>query len=363
MAHRLPAGEVLRPKLGVGSPDSPLEREADATADRVLRTPSGPACPSCGGFSDAPVVKRAMAPGAQPLAPAAEAQVQRLAQGGEPLPATVRARFEPGFGKDLSGVRVHRDAAAAEASQSIGARAFAVGNQIAFGAGQWAPGTAQGDHLIAHELAHVVQGAPGRSVIRRDSLRRAGDQPDAATAGAPTPLNRQWPTTGETVKFGPIELTENPDQLTDLMRSIIVNGTPLIGLGPGMETPLNFLARLRISASQAANRPCNTDDPDYEFCHRNEILRTKILPVLTGVAESVTKQAELDLKTFGDQAIANACQTLDENEHQAKAEGIRYGLTEKQVEKTVVERDEFGVALVSKQTEREHSNLWEFVPG
>ncbi len=43
------------------------------------------------------------------------------------------------------------------AASAHGASAFAVGSDIYFGTGQYRPGTAEGDWLIAHELAHTVQ--------------------------------------------------------------------------------------------------------------------------------------------------------------------------------------------------------------
>jgi len=45
----------------------------------------------------------------------------------------------------------------------LNARAFSVGSEIAFGAGEYQPGTLIGDALIAHELAHVVQQGNGSS--------------------------------------------------------------------------------------------------------------------------------------------------------------------------------------------------------
>ena len=69
---------------------------------------------------------------------------------------TQTAGAEAGFG-DLSGVQVHTDAPAADAAASIGAKAFAVGNDIFFGAGYFQPGTEKGDTLLGHELAHTAQ--------------------------------------------------------------------------------------------------------------------------------------------------------------------------------------------------------------
>ena len=63
---------------------------------------------------------------------------------------------------DLSDVRVHTDDTADRLNRSVSARAFATGTDVFFARGEYNPGSASGDRLIAHELAHVVQqrGAP-----------------------------------------------------------------------------------------------------------------------------------------------------------------------------------------------------------
>jgi hypothetical protein len=98
---------------------------------------------------------------------------QRVVQGaasafsdaGVPLSAEQRAYFEPRFGRDLSSVRIHTGGEAASAARSIDARAFALGHDIAFGAGE-RPAI---NRLTAHELAHVAQTGRGAdaNVIRR----------------------------------------------------------------------------------------------------------------------------------------------------------------------------------------------------
>ncbi len=91
----------------------------------------------------------------------AGAAVERAAgDGGAPVDAAVRGRVEATTGADLSGVRVHTGAASQEAAAALQARAYTVGHDVHFGAGQYQPGTADGDKLIAHELAHTVQQGP-----------------------------------------------------------------------------------------------------------------------------------------------------------------------------------------------------------
>jgi hypothetical protein len=73
------------------------------------------------------------------------------------LDAGVRTTMEANLGADFGQVRVHHDAAAARSAAGLHARAYASGRDIVFGAGEYAPATAAGQRLIAHELAHVVQ--------------------------------------------------------------------------------------------------------------------------------------------------------------------------------------------------------------
>ncbi len=91
--------------------------------------------------------------------------VKSRLQAGAPLDSTTRGRMERAFGYDFSGVRVHTDAAAAGLSTALNARAFTIGGDVAFAAGEYQPGTLMGDALIAHELAHVVQqGGAGQDI-------------------------------------------------------------------------------------------------------------------------------------------------------------------------------------------------------
>jgi hypothetical protein len=190
-AALLAGREAVRLKLEVGAASDPLEREADATADKVVRMKAGGDCAACargeacdGGGVTVRRASDAGGGGAMPLAPAAEASIRRATSGGEALPGHVRVAMEPAFGADFSGVRVHRDAAAADSARGIGARAYTVGNHIAFGTGQWAPGTDRGDHLIAHELTHTLQ--DGGGVLKRVPCRSAAQcaAPSAGDTGA-----------------------------------------------------------------------------------------------------------------------------------------------------------------------------------
>lgn len=96
---------------------------------------------------------------------------------GAALPEAVRRRMEPHLGSDLSGVRVHAGPESATAADQLGARAFTVGNDVHFGAGQFNPNTKEGDKLLAHELTHVVQGQAA-------GVQRKAEAKDPASADA-----------------------------------------------------------------------------------------------------------------------------------------------------------------------------------
>jgi uncharacterized protein DUF4157 len=85
------------------------------------------------------------------------AAIQSQLGSGHSLDGGVKARMESAFGANFSGVRIHTDARSQELSDGLNARAFTIGRDIAFSAGEYQPGTLIGEALIAHELAHVVQ--------------------------------------------------------------------------------------------------------------------------------------------------------------------------------------------------------------
>jgi hypothetical protein len=112
--------------------------------------------------------------------------LRQAEQPGTPLPAPVRAFFEPRFGADFGGVRVHTGGEAAEAARALGARAYTVGQHIVFGAGEYAPSTGAGQRLLAHELTHVAQRGGRSGGSHERSISQPGDaaevEADAAAA-------------------------------------------------------------------------------------------------------------------------------------------------------------------------------------
>ena len=112
--------------------------------------------------------------------PAVHSEITASRGGGGSLDSGVQSRFSDSLG-DLSDVRVHTDDRADQLNRSVSARAFATGTDVYFAPDQYKPNTTDGDRLIAHELAHVVQqrGAPSGGPLTvsnpRDALETEAD--------------------------------------------------------------------------------------------------------------------------------------------------------------------------------------------
>jgi len=109
---------------------------------------------------------------------------------GKPLDAPVRTDMEQRLGHDFSQVRVHADGRAAASAQAVDAQAYTVGRSVVFGAGRYAPASAEGRDLLAHELAHVVQQG---SVAPPSGQLRVGAVNDHAEAAADRAAAGQGP--------------------------------------------------------------------------------------------------------------------------------------------------------------------------
>ena len=122
---------------------------------------------------------------------------QALRSGGQPLPADTRGLMESRFAHDFSRVRVHTEAGAARTARALDARAYTVGRDIVFAPGEYAPQTAAGRHLLAHELAHTIQqgglsSPPLQARLRMDAPSDAAETAaaraaDAVMRGGPAP--------------------------------------------------------------------------------------------------------------------------------------------------------------------------------
>lgn len=173
----------LQKSLSIGKSNDRYEQEADRVADQVMRgsvsTITSHAAPNIQRLTGSLETKAAATP----------ASVDRvLAGSGNPLGPALQQDMEQRFSHDFSAVRVHADSSAQQSANDVSARAYTVGNNIVFGANQFAPQTPSGQRLLAHELTHVVQqtSASGQSTQR--SLQRK--------------ITSQWSTIKDNLTYG-----------------------------------------------------------------------------------------------------------------------------------------------------------------
>lgn len=159
----------------------PAEAAADAAA---APSPDAGAAPEAEG-AESVALKSA---DGSTTTPTDAQNVQRRLGEGSPLGGDARSRMESAFGEDFGAVRIHTDPRAGSLARDLHARAFTVGSDVAFAAGQYQPGTPIGDALLAHELAHVVQqqSAPvGKAQAKSDAAYGALEaDADTAAVGA-----------------------------------------------------------------------------------------------------------------------------------------------------------------------------------
>ena len=160
---------ALQAKLTISTPGDEFEREADAVTDEVMRMADPIADASAPNPSDeeTPRIQRlANGEGGNEVASDFTSRLGPAA----PLDTASRGYFEPRFGRDFGDVRIHDGSEAAAAAASVQARAFTLGRDVVFAAGEHDPRSESGKRLLAHELTHVVQQRGGQ---RAPAIQRA----------------------------------------------------------------------------------------------------------------------------------------------------------------------------------------------
>jgi len=186
-----------------------------------------------------------MAPqvGKRTLAEGWPAATESSSSDGESLPAAMRSAAETSTGTNLADVRVHTGPASSAAAKTLGARAFAHGRDIYFGAGEYRPGTARGDHLLAHEVVHTIQqrGQPTGAALAKRDMSEPGDAAeveadrvaDSILGGAPAVVSERAPAIARTPDGGTQEMH---DELIEQFRRD--NGFPPHGIDPDSGVPV-----------------------------------------------------------------------------------------------------------------------------
>ena len=208
----------LQAKLTVGPPHDAYEQEADRVADAVMRMPEEalarqPLEEEEELLQTMPADQEACCPelqrqveeeeeellqpkgdggGAVEAGPDLEQAIASRRGGGQPLPEESRSFFEPRMGRDLSDIQIHTGSPAADLTRRINARAFTLGSDIYFGAGQFAPESFEGKKLLAHELTHTIQQKTTLCRTGEDSIRRDTGDEETSVQATPTLTNQRF---------------------------------------------------------------------------------------------------------------------------------------------------------------------------
>ena len=84
-------------------------------------------------------------------------QINSARGSGQTIDSGIASKLGDTMGHDFSGVKVHTDIHADTLNRSLQAKAFTTGSDIFFQQGAYDPSSSGGQHLLAHELTHVVQ--------------------------------------------------------------------------------------------------------------------------------------------------------------------------------------------------------------
>lgn len=169
----IPSG--IQTKLTIGSPNDHYEKEADQVADMVMKMPASndsqivqqkslTSTPSSfiqrqKGNSEEEEIVQMKKDGSNSNKPSTtlDSSLQKSKGGGKAMDSSTRSGMENSIGADFSKVKIHTNENAVQMNHSLSAKAFTHGNDVYFNKGQYNPKSSEGKHLLAHELAHVVQ--------------------------------------------------------------------------------------------------------------------------------------------------------------------------------------------------------------
>ncbi len=161
--------------------------------------------------------------------------------------AGVRARVEATTGADLSGARIHTGGDSQASAAALHAKAFTVGQDIHFAAGQYQPTTPAGGHLLAHELVHTAQqqGAAPQAQLKSAEVSQEGDAAEVeadhiagiamSSAGAATRVAPVARAAG--ISRAPESLTGNPGEKTDPTTGAPTTSHRSVNLGDVVNAP------------------------------------------------------------------------------------------------------------------------------
>jgi outer membrane protein OmpA-like peptidoglycan-associated protein len=196
---------------------------------------------------------------------------------GQPLDRAGRDLFEPRFGHDFSKVRVHTDSKANESAGAINAQAYTMGQDVVLAKGDHTLGDAGNKHLLAHELAHVVQQSQGgvnsqleqradaaaADVMRGNAINPAllggaspsiqmkpNEQSDKPVKDKPTAAPNSWSKTLDKFAHNSVTLTPEHHKGIDTLAAEM---SARLGLASGSKATIAIIGHTDTSGNEKYN--------------------------------------------------------------------------------------------------------------
>lgn len=221
---------------------------------------------------------------------------------GQPLNPSLQSFYGNRIGADFSEVKIHTGQEAAASAKDINAQAYTYGNHIVFNEGKYQPEAAEGKHLLAHELAHVVQQGGAATQLQRQIVPAP---PGPAAPAAPVPHFRDCvrSTTGRDDSDAILNAAVN--RARDFVNTAIglLANPPAVGtvyeqalalhfgrpIGAGARASLMRAFRRILHTLVVSNFICNTgrmcERPDQAFWTDSDDL-IHVCPAFWGIADT-----------------------------------------------------------------------------
>ena len=313
------------PPLSVSQPGDSSELEAERVSNDVMAISE---LPSSGKLA------RAASPislaerqardagdgdgGGQQGTPSARLTDSRIPSSHQPLDSSARSFLEPRFGHDFSRIRVHADDAAAASAASVSARAFTVGSDIVFGAGEYRPESPDGRRLLAHELTHTIQQANGLPASIQREPNASTMPPNSSSASTP-PVSTAPPGTAapapaagaKTVTYKGKTLQSDPAAAKKMLQEMIA--------ADGYKATIAFLDDL-------STLPSRSQDFHNAFKSEETDAANSSINTTTGQRAAIVQERDTLLEEFATKARARTHDILTESEKRINAEREKYGI-------------------------------------
>jgi hypothetical protein len=274
-ARRISTNNSLQPKLKVSQPGDMYEQEADRVAEKVMSMPSVPffypasrpngkaidgkkidkKCTVCqmeGQQQEKIEIEISRKPSSHASNLEASDQVSNEINhtvsnsSGSPLDTNTKEFMESRFGGsyDFSNVKIHTDESAVRSAESVNARAYTIGNNIVFGAGNFRPNTPSGRRLLAHELTHVIQ----QTSTDRLYLDHSDNKHYRSPMAAVHPMIQRDPAPKEPARTAPLAVNLDTRTIKGKKRKEIVDHAVIIGTSTVTVGGLNirFTGRMAV---------------------------------------------------------------------------------------------------------------------